>query len=142
MLIDNNLKSFILFLVLLLTACSPFRIIEYKTYDDNELGNREPAIIFVSKTYGIKSVDGREASLTPLLAGAYGGRHIYMTPGRHTITLDWGNRTITNKSSDIIEFEVSSGKYYKLTSDINGKFGIFEREKPKELPDSTWGYRI
>ncbi|MCW8922730.1 MAG: hypothetical protein OQK69_03755 [Gammaproteobacteria bacterium] len=139
---DINLKSFIIFFALLVTGCSPFRIVEYKTYDDTELGNQEPAIIFVSKIYGIKSIDGREISLTPLLAGVYGGRHIYMTPGKHTITLDWGNRNITNKSSDVINFEVSSGRHYKLTSSINGEFGIFERKKPMELPDSTWGYRI
>ena len=133
---------FISALILLsMTACSPFRIVDYKTYSNEELGGKEPAILFVSKNYRIKSFDGDDSSYTPILAGAYGARHIYLLPGKHTIIFGWASEYGAMKGTRTVKFRVENGKYYKLTSGFDGVFKVVEQQRPENLPDSTWGLR-
>ena len=124
-------------LAVVLVGCSPMRIVDYKTFDDKEVKGQKLAILFVIKNYRITKFDGKEVDFTPVLAGAYGGRHIYMLPGRHSITFSWGHKG----PYETLKFTAKAKTYYELTSDLNGKFIIEQKKWPKTIPDSTFGYR-
>lgn len=128
-------------LALFLIACSPFRIIDYKTFDNKNLKGVKPAILFVTKQYRITKFDGKAVNFTPTLVGAFGGRHIHMLPGKHSIQFGWGAlHRGPSEDDDKLTFSVKENSYYSLTTDMKGVFIVEEKKRPKNIPDSSWNY--
>ena len=136
-------KRLIAFMLLpvLLVACSPFRIIDYSAYNPKKHKNAKPAILYVMEKYRITKFDGKEVDFTPVLVGAFGGRHIYMLPGKHSIQFGWGALHQGPSDEDTrLSFMVNKNGYYELTSDMQGNFIIEQKKRPSEIPDSSWNY--
>ena len=135
-----RLIAFIL-LPVLLVACSPFRILDYSTYDPNKHKNAKPAVLYVMKNYRITKFDDKEVDFTPVLVGAFGGRHIYMLPGKHSIQFGWGRlRQGPSDEDSRLSFKVVENGYYELTTDMQGNFIIEQKKRPSEIPGSSWNY--
>lgn len=136
-------KRLITFIMLpaLLVACSPFRIIDYSTYDPNKHKSAKPAVLYVMERYRITKFDDKEVDFTPVLVGAFGGRHIYMLPGKHSIQFGWGALHQGPSDKDTrLSFKATENAYYELTTDMQGNFIIEQKMRPEKIPDSSWNY--